>query len=179
MGIWSWKTSSDNLSNVHVCFKKISEWEQFLLSEIKFWLIPRFIWLQLISHNKGSTTREVQGASIYLSSQPQQPFRGGHWAFWAAGTKAITMWLNAPVLALKRWSSVCWSWPFVWKWIARVTVIVKHMIFLCYGTFHFLSLCYRAQCLQQSMISGRFIKLFEYGYAKYLVFDTERFFSLF
>lgn len=159
-------------------FNKISEWEQFLLNEIKLWLIPWYIWPQLISHNKGSTTRGVQGhpGTLVVPHSPQQPCRGGHWAFWAIETKAITMWLNALVLALKRWSSVCWRLSFFLKRNCMCYSDCKTCNFLCYESFHFFSLCCRAQCLQQSVISGRFMKLFEYGYGKYLVFDTESFF---
>lgn len=158
-------------------FKKISKWEQFLLNEIKFWLIPRYISWSLTT--KGAPQERSRGhpAALGVPHSPQQPCRDGHWAFWAVGTKVIATWLNTLALALKRWSSACWRSPLVWKWIARVTVIVKHMVFLRYGSFHFFSLCCRAQCLQQSMISGRCMKLFEYGNAEYLVFDTKRFFK--
>lgn len=123
MGIWSWKTSSDSLSNVHVCLRKSQNGNSFCSGS--FLDTANISWFLTTKAAPQERSRR-HPATLGVPHSPQQPFRGGHWAFWAAGTTAITMWLNTPVLALKSWSSVYWRWPFVWKWIARVTVIVKH-----------------------------------------------------
>lgn len=138
MDIWSWKTSSDNLSNAHMCLRRSQNGNSFCLmreTSGSFLDTSDLCWSLTI---KAAPQERSRGhpAALGVPHGPQQPCRAGHWAIWAAGTRAITMWLNAWVSALRMHQCLL-KMTFCLKMNWMCYSDSKTMVFLCYGSFQF------------------------------------------